>query len=57
MFETHDVEVRFERSGWIQRTVELGVLASDEYAIETAREEIEAERDDLGAFRSGRFVA
>lgn len=56
MFRTRTVEVQFSATGWIEREVRIGVLASDDYAIETAREEIEAEREDVGSFRRGRVV-
>lgn len=56
MHDTKTVEVQFSATGWIEREVRIGVLACEEYAIEHAREAIEAERDDVGSFRRGRVV-
>lgn len=55
MKQIKTVELRFG-ARTIVRRVELGCLASDDYFVETARDEVEAERDDLGRFRSGRVT-
>jgi hypothetical protein len=49
------VELRFGAER-IERDIDLGVLATDAYYVETARQKVANERDDLGHFRGGRVT-
>jgi hypothetical protein len=55
--EIHTVEIKFNRSGWIETTVEIGPLGTTDHSIDLARQQLQAQRSDLGTFQVGRVTA